>query len=344
MPLNLTANSHTLELVTTTTTTTNIALSGRDNTSFGQTPVAQETAVSSGTTTTIAAAPSSGTQRQVDDIEILVTGSGSQGIKVQKNNGSNTFAMINVVLNTNERVAYTNDQGFRVFDSLGREKFLMGFSQMAPSTLLSVGSYTPPVGCTALLVEVWGAAGGSAGAPTAASAASLGGGGACGGYAAKLFIGVPSSITPTYGTGGTAGANTGATAGTGGDTTVTINSVTVTGKGGLGGTGMAAAAITVLIAPGGAAPPTGTGGDVNGFGEPGGDGIRLSGTIGKSGNGGTPIGGVGAGGQGLIVAGVGVAGTGFASGAAGGSVINGSAAVLGAAGKGGCVIFTPFSG
>lgn len=121
------------------------------------------------------------------------------------------------------------------------------------------GSYTEtiPEGQTSVIIEIWGAGGGSG---YSATPGSYGGGGGAGAYVKSYYstLGqVGKTISLTVGTGGTAGTNI-ANGGTGGTTTASTNTFTITtmtASGGLGG----------VSAPGGAAGAggsTATGGNV----------------------------------------------------------------------------------
>jgi hypothetical protein len=131
------------------------------------------------------------------------------------------------------------------------------------------GTYTPSTGTTCFLVRVTGAGAGGGGA---ASTGSAGGGGA-GGYAEKWYFG-PSLSTYAYqgragGAGGLSGPNNGsAPAGA-----TTFDTVTVPASN--GGTG-AASGTAISTNAGGAPSAIPTGGDLNIYGGPGFQGIRLS--------------------------------------------------------------------
>ncbi len=93
-------------------------------------------------------------------------------------------------------------------------------------------SYTVPAGVTQVKVWAIGAGGGGGGAGGA------GGGGGAGGVAYKTWTVLPgNTITYSIGTGGNGGFGSGQSGATGGNTTVTISGVTITGNGGGGGRG-----------------------------------------------------------------------------------------------------------
>lgn len=89
---------------------------------------------------------------------------------------------------------------------------------MTRQVLTGSGTYTRPVGCTAILVECVGDGGGGGGTPattgTGAGQNAAGGGGGGGAYAASLIANPAASYTYACGTGGTgvsgAGGNNGA--------------------------------------------------------------------------------------------------------------------------------------
>lgn len=338
MSINLTATNQSLEVVTTAAVQTQVVVSARDRAAGADTPISQDTNVTTATTTTIAAAPAASTQRQTDDVEILIVGAGQQGVKVQKNVGGTVFALLNVSLQTNERAHFTNDMGWRLFDALGREKNSVGYSLLKAPTLITSGTtYAPSIGCTAILMELWGGggAGGGAANPTAAQA-TCGSGGSAGGYCRKFVIGVPSSLTIAIGAAG-AGVS-GAAGGSGGNTTCTTLSLVATG--GTGGTTLATGtAIGETVAP---AAVSGTGGDENVVQPSGANGIRLSATQAFGGEGGdSPMGNNGAR---RITQGAGAAASGIAGGGGGAVAYNAGGAQTGGAGAAGGIRVWEFTG
>lgn len=93
-------------------------------------------------------------------------------------------------------------------------------------------SFTVPDGVYKLWVETWGAGGGGAYGTTARH----GGGGGAGGGAIKVFSCNPGDVATGFvGLGGSGGISPGGNGAAGGDTTFTLNGVTITGRGGEGG-------------------------------------------------------------------------------------------------------------
>lgn len=347
MSINLTATNQSLELVLSTTTGADCVVSGRDNLSGAQTPMSQDTTVAA-TTSTIVTAPAASHQVMVDDVEISITAVNPVTVKVQKNTGGTLRQLFpTTVFNPNERLHYTNDQGWRAFTASGRERGIpVGYAQMAASTLITAtGAYTyqPPVGCTALLIEAWSGSGQGGGSGTGvASQVAVGSAGNSGGYSRKFLIGPPSSITGSVGAAGSGAAGT-ANGNAGGQTTVVAGSLTITVPGGTGG-GVGTAGTTVAETAPTALGAVPTGGDENYQGQQGDAGIRFSGSQGLSGQGGEPVGGIpGNPGRRSVVAGVGAAATGIGAGGASGMALT-ATNFAGGAGDPGCVRFTPYSG
>lgn len=158
--------------------------------------------------------------------------------------------------------------------------------------ITATGTYNPTPGVTGLYVECVGGGGAGGGAPVASSNLTAGSGGGAGGYSASWLLGalVKTSYNVGVGAGGVGAA--GANGGNGGDTNFDVPS-SCTARGGSGGT----------ILPAGTAAQVGTsvsGGGISNGGVPGvgdftssgGNGsqvIRLSGTAGVGGTGGSSI-------------------------------------------------------
>lgn len=259
--------------------------------------------------------------------------------------GGTTVRVFKVVaLGPGESIVWTEGGVLFVYDAMGRVKSGGVAGAFIQTTVLTAASGNFTTGPTTTKIKVRLIAGGGAGggAATVAAGGGAGGGGAAGGYAEKDFVVTPNTayayVNGAAGAAGAAGANAG---GVGGDTTFTVGGVTVTAKGGPGGTGMASGT-TVLAALGGAPAPISTNGDVNASGMPGNPGIRLSGTIGVSGAGGD-AGVYGSGDAGRIAQGNGVAGIGRGAGGSGGLTLNAGVATNGGPGTAGQIVVEEYS-
>jgi len=204
-------------------------------------------------------------------------------------------------------------------------------------TFTASGTYTPPAGLVAVIVEVVGGGGAGGGGEGVSSQVAAGAGGGAGGYSRKHILAADLGATETVtvgaaGAAGTAGNNAG---GSGGTSSFGSHLSATGGTG--GGTTSTAAAAGVA----GTAAGVGSGGDINYQGAPGGGamGTFASGLI-MGGQGGASY--FGGGGRQRLSFGTTVF-TGFAGGAvgaggSGGTSINAGGAVAGGAGGGGIVI------
>ena len=340
MPINLTATNHSLEIETSAAVQTQVVASFRDKTTSAETPGSQETNITTATTTTSVAAPAASTQRQIDDVEVAVIGTGSLTVKAKKDVGGTEFIMFQALLGSGERAHFTGAMGWRVFDVFGREKGTVGYALLKGPTLLTSGTtFTPSVGCTALLIELCagGGAGGGAANPTAAQA-TVGSGGSHGGMVRKFVIGVPSSIT--YAIGALGAGVSGAAGNAGGNTTMTINGVTYTATGGTGGTTLASnTTIGETTTP---ASVSGTNGDENINMPSGSPGMRYSATQCTGGHGGS--GPMGSEGKGRTSQGNGGNATGFGCGGGGAAAYNAAGAATGGSSAQGYIRVWEFAG
>ena len=157
--------------------------------------------------------------------------------------------------------------------------------------LTSGTTYTPPTGCRAIEVTCVGGGGGGGGSgASGATTTAIGGGGGGGGLARKFISSLESSYTYAIGaagTGGAAGVNAGSS---GGNTTFSGGSVSLSAGGGTGGTGGTATVGTLLGVgvSGGAA----SGGDINIPGNASGNVAAVSGdAISIPSSGASPLGG-----------------------------------------------------
>lgn len=201
-------------------------------------------------------------------------------------------------------------------------------------TLTGGTTYTPTTGTkTAVIYMVGGGGGGGGTTGSNANVASAAGGGS-GGYLVKRITGVSGTYTYALGSAGTAGTSSGGAGGGGGNTTFTNGGTTYTAFGGGGGNPMTFG--TTLATSGvGAGAAVSTNGDLNSGGTPGAPGIRLSGTIGVSGNGGSSQ--FGSGGAGITTGLNGNPGIGYGAGGAGG-LSNSSSASSGGVGTAGVIV------
>lgn len=234
-----------------------------------------------------------------------------------------------------------SDDRMVTINSAGTVKDLAYSEDNMPGTLLGVRyltsgtSYVPTTGTTKIVAHLVGGGGGGGGVTGTNSNVGAAGGGAGGGYTMAYISGI-TATTYTYaiGAAGTAGTNTGTSGGSGGNTSITIGATTYTANGGGGGAGQTAGT-AAAIANAGTPGAVGTNGDINRAGDPGNPGIRMSGTVGVSGAGGSSqFGGAGAS---LTTAGAGNAGTGYGAGG-GGGLSTANTARAGGAGTAGIII------
>lgn len=247
--------------------------------------------------------------------------------------GASNRQLLGFNLDVGDTLVYTETRGFTVSGVEGGEKLLPvipGRLLRAPQilTTASSGVYSPPAGCSGILVEIWGAGGGGGGCSNTAANVAVGGGGGGGGYARKFFSS-PAKCTYTVGTGGAGGSNAGGVGTDGNNSSFTDGITTLSVFGGKGGAGQVAGTTKVYVA-GGAGAPISTGGDVNAAGQPGENAIRHSGTVGRSGAGGGIMSGM----PGLmrLSAGAGNAGIRYVVGG-GGAMTSGAGAQTGGSGS-----------
>jgi hypothetical protein len=205
-------------------------------------------------------------------------------------------------------------------------------------TMITTGSgtYNVPAGVEKILVEIVGGGAGGGGATRAASNCGCAGGGGAGGYS-RYFIDAPSSsYSYAVGAKGTGGANSGANGNAGGNTTFGG----MTANGGAAGIGMTSG--NTLISTGAALGGTASGGDINISGGVGEAGLRLSGTYGKSGIGGSNPLGIGSRGFGGSATGTPIAATGYGAGGGGAYAIG--SAQAGGDGTDGVIIIYEYYG
>lgn len=217
-----------------------------------------------------------------------------------------------------------------------------------PSTIVSVteitssSSFAPDATAQFLFVECIGGGGSGGGVGTAATNAGAGGGGGGGAYSCKFFDTLAGSYTVTIGAGGaapSAGSNPG---NTGGDTTLTDGTNTVTAKGGSGGGADTIASGPRVAGAGGAGGSSSSGaGDSMFDGGAGCSGLALAAAQALSGHGGSgPFGG---GATSTTGQNTGNDGGNYGAGGSGGSAISGGASVAGGAGGDGLVRIWQFT-
>lgn len=204
--------------------------------------------------------------------------------------------------------------------------------------LASGTTYTPTANTESFIAYLIGGGGGSGACSGAGSSVGVSGGGGSGAIAVLRVNSVSGTYSYTIGAAGAAGATPSGNGGNGGDTTFTVSATTTTAPGGSGSLG-ATAGTAVEINAGGAAGGTSTNATASNYGTNGGHAIRLSGTVGISGDGGSNLFGVG--GIGRTSGGVGNVGIGFGSGG-GGSFSNGATDRAGRAGRQGAIIIYEF--
>lgn len=294
--------------------------------------------IATATTTNISGSPGAANDRwSVTEISIrnahatVANDITIQYIKV----GATARTLIKVNLLPGEKLQGDKNGVWFKYDATGGVKTALS----APSTrvVLTAGSgatYTTPAGCRAIDVEVIAGGGAGGGATSVAASGGGGGGGGSGGITRKLFSPPAASYLYTIGAGGTPGA-AGAAGGAGADSTFG----TLTAKGGSGGAFAASAAATRAL--GGAGGVVGSGGDINGAGEPGRTGFNTTAALVASGAGGPSEAGGGA--PGVIAQGAGVAAAANSGGGgSGGASISAGAAVAGGAGGSGVIIVTEY--
>ena len=208
-------------------------------------------------------------------------------------------------------------------------------------TVLTTGTaatYTTPTDAFAIEVEVLGAGGGGGGVDGQGSGkAACGIAGGAGGYSQMTIMNPASSYTYTIGAGGAGGAAGANIGSTGGTTSFTDGvSVTLSGSGGVGGTGRSAT--------GGGSPNGGvlggvaTGGDLNIQGQCSSAGVVVSGVRAALSMGGSTKYGAGA----IASNSTAESPAGFGSGGGAGAVQNATTNYAGTAGADGVIVITEY--
>ena len=324
-----------------------VVVSYADVTTTTYTPGSSNTATNGTTAVDVVAAPGASTQREIKLLLIQNADTALIDVIVRYNDNGTTRDFYTCTLQVNEQLQYADGEGFCVFDAAGNVKdnaASVGPGRFLGITVLTSGtSFTTSDQTNTIKVRLQAGGGGGGGAATAAVSGAAGGGGSAGGYAEKTFTVTPRTsynyAIGALGAGGVAGDNDGST---GGNTTFTVGSTTVTAFGGLGGEGMAAGT-TILDVLGGASPAISTNGDINRGGHPGRPGFRFTGLVGYSGDGGgSIIGGEGFGGVNAVSSGDDALDN-TGSGGGGGMVLNGSAARAGGDGAAGFIVVEEYA-
>ncbi len=122
--MNLTATTHTLELVTTTTAATTYAVSWLDVDKSGAstvaTPGSAQGTVSSATDTTIVSAPGASVYRTIMSLSIVAAG--AQVVSVQKDVSGTEYPISRGTLAVNESLNYEDGNGWYVLNADGSRK------------------------------------------------------------------------------------------------------------------------------------------------------------------------------------------------------------------------------
>ena len=121
--ITLTATTHILELTTGSATNVDVFVSYADHTTSGATLGDQQTLITTGTTTTILAAPVASTQRQIKYISVNNTSATTNAVTVKKDISATEYDIFGpVTLGANERLEYLDGQGWKVFANSGAIK------------------------------------------------------------------------------------------------------------------------------------------------------------------------------------------------------------------------------
>jgi hypothetical protein len=344
MSIFLNSTGAALEVVTTTTQVLHCSVDAVDLPNGGTTvsPVTpQNTIISSAATTSIAGSPAAATSRSCQAVSILNTDAAAATITVKRTDGSVVTNTKTLTLPSGYSYHYESKRGWYIADSAGNEVIdqTQGPGQYVTTQRVSTGTtITLGTRTNKIRYRMWAAGGQGGGAP--ATAGANGGGGGAGSYAeGEATAGItPSAVlTCSLGAGGST-SGTGATGQVGGNTTLIVNSVTITCNGGAGGV----AATTVAGALGGLGGAAGANGTLNIPGAAGEGSVGGTAADTRSGSGASTL--VGAGGNAILETtnATGNAATGFGSG--GGGASSTGTARAGGAGAGGLIIIDEYTG
>ena len=233
------------------------------------TPGSTNTVVSTAATTTVAAAPGSGVQRNVKCLIVHNTHATSPNlITVQVVSGA-TAVIYAYNLLAGETLQYYDTLGFEVLDASGGLKLSPAAGRLLKRSVVTSGTtFTSQVATTTLTVRAVGGGGGGAGCTSVASAASAGGGGGAGAYCEKTYTGQVGNKTFTIAIGGLGAGNSGAAGGNGGNTTFTDGTTLITAPGGTGAVVATAVTTVGTCYAGGTGGTVATNGDLNSGGMP----------------------------------------------------------------------------
>lgn len=277
--LNLTGTTHVLRVVTSHAAIVDVMATYVDTDLTTFTPDNNDgVSITTATTTTVVSAPALGWYRNVKGMTIANRhATDSTVVTVQFYDGVTAFVLREQLLPPGVTL---------VLDDVGNWTVVGKVPRVSQQTVAvaGAGTYTTPVGCKSIFVEIVGGGGGGGGVLDAATNAAGAGGGGAGEYACKMIANPAASYAYSIGAagaGGAAGANPGTAGGTtsfgGGLFTAvggsgglqdTITTIHVGGLGGLGGTG-------------------GVAGDLNTPGQAGDFGCALAAAQSKSGSGGS---------------------------------------------------------
>ena len=123
--MNLTATTHTLELVTSAATAVVYAVSWTDIDKSGAstvaTPGSAQGSIAAATTTTIVSAPGASIYRVVTSLAVKATG-GAQTVTAQKDVSGTNYPLPSASLATDESLHYEDANGWYVLDATGSRK------------------------------------------------------------------------------------------------------------------------------------------------------------------------------------------------------------------------------
>jgi hypothetical protein len=341
--LLLTSTSDVVQVITGSAGAISVRADYVDNNSGTITPGRTNTAsISTATTTTVVASPSSGIQRNVKSLSVFNTSASvSNLITVVHTDGTNAENLWKGTLASGEFVIFDQNGDFTYYSAAGAPYTNTGPGRFIKTTLLTTGtSFTTSASTNTIKIRMVGGGGGGAGCTSVSSAASAGGGGGSGAYA-EWTVAVSPNTAYTYAIGSAGAGASGAAGGNGTSTTFTVGSTTVTAPGGSGAP-VATAVTTLTPYVGGAGGSAATNGTVNTAGNAGLPGITtlVATPLGVSGNGAnSPL---GSGGIEIAAVGNGNNATGYGAGG-GGAFTGASTARTGGNGSAGCIIVDEYS-